>query len=250
MSLRFDHAVILVRDLQTAMADYQSLGFNPFFGGEHADGKTHNALIVFRDGSYLELLAPTKPEFIETTDRYSRNGFLFMFAQGEGFGGYALLADDLEVEIKRMQGCGLPIEMRPPGGRLRPDGEELRWRSAMFDNAMTPFFIQDDTPRNLRVPDTTDKTTHSNGVVGIKGIEIATSELEMGIVRYQDILGHEAHSCGQNGAVFRGSGFDLRLSANPKLDADRLIMLSLKAGENRSLEKTLTHGAEIQLVKI
>lgn len=250
MSLRFDHAVILVRDLQTAMADYQSLGFNPFFGGEHADGKTHNALIVFPDGSYLELLAPTKPEFIETTGHSSRSGFLFMFAQGEGFGGYALLADDLEAETERMRGRGLNVAMRPPGGRLRPDGEELRWRSAMFDNTMTPFFIQDDTPRNLRVPDTTDKTTHSNGVVGIKGIEVATSELEMGIVRYQDILGHEAHSRGQNGAVFKGSGFDLRLSVNPKLDGDRLIVLSLKAGENRSLDKTLTHGAEIQLVKI
>jgi len=250
MGLRFDHAVILVRDLQTATADYQSLGFNPFFGGEHADGKTHNALIVFHDGSYLELLAPTKPEFIETTGHSSRSGFLFMFAQGEGFGGYALLADDLEAETRRMQGRGLNVAMRPPGGRLRPDGEELRWRSAMVDNTMTPFFIQDDTPRNLRVPDTADKTAQPNGVVGIKSIEVAISELETGIVRYQDILGHEANSRGQNEAVFKGAGFDLRLSVNPKLDADRLIVLSLKAGENRSLDKTLTHGAEIQLAKI
>lgn len=250
MGLRFDHAVILVLDLRAAMADYRSLGFNPFFGGEHADGKTHNALIVFHDGSYLELLAPTKPEFIETTDHSRRNGFLFMFAQGEGFGGYALLADDLEAETKRMQRCGLPIEMRPPGGRLRPDGEELRWRSAMFDNTMTPFFIQDDTPRNLRVPDMADKITQPNDVVGIESIEVATSEFETGIVRYQDILRHEAHASGQNEAVFKGAGFDLRLSVNPKLDTDRLIVVRLKAGENRSLDKTLTHGAEIQLVKI
>ena len=52
-----DHIVILVTDLQTAIDDYRALGFTVTFGGEHADGNTHNALVPFADGSYFELIA-------------------------------------------------------------------------------------------------------------------------------------------------------------------------------------------------
>ena len=64
MTLHFDHAIILVKDLYKGIDHYKAVGFNPFFGGVHAGGKTHNALIVLADGSYLELLAPTTPELL------------------------------------------------------------------------------------------------------------------------------------------------------------------------------------------
>ena len=52
-----DHVVILVKNLDQAVADYTQLGFNVVPGGEHTDGATHNALVAFADGSYLELIA-------------------------------------------------------------------------------------------------------------------------------------------------------------------------------------------------
>jgi catechol 2,3-dioxygenase-like lactoylglutathione lyase family enzyme len=52
-----DHLVILVRDLDRAVRGYEGLGFSVTPGGEHADGLTRNALIPFKDGSYLELVA-------------------------------------------------------------------------------------------------------------------------------------------------------------------------------------------------
>ncbi len=143
--LRFDHAVILVNDLEKGTEDYRALGFNVFYGGKHADGKTHNALIVFRDGTYLELLAPTDPTLLQSIDPSDQNGFLPMFQNGEGFGGYALLSNDLKSDVRDMQNRGLNVQMRPAGGRARPDGKELRWRSAMIEGTMTPFFIEDDT---------------------------------------------------------------------------------------------------------
>ena len=57
MLTRLDHLVILVRDLGRAVREYEKLGFTVIPGGEHADGLTHNALICFEDGSYLELVA-------------------------------------------------------------------------------------------------------------------------------------------------------------------------------------------------
>ncbi|PMP81392.1 MAG: VOC family protein, partial [Roseiflexus castenholzii] len=52
-----DHIVILVRDLLAAIDDYTALGFTVTPGGVHADGATHNALVAFVDGGYLELIA-------------------------------------------------------------------------------------------------------------------------------------------------------------------------------------------------
>jgi catechol 2,3-dioxygenase-like lactoylglutathione lyase family enzyme len=188
MTLQFDHAVILVNDLEKASEDYRALGFTVFFGGQHADGKTHNALIVFRDGTYLELLAPTDPALLKQADPSDRSSFLFMFARGEGFGGYALLSPNLEADVERMRQYGLPVQLRPAAGRARPDGQLLRWRSAMLEGSMTPFFIQDETPRILRVPNDTDKVNHANGVTGFAGIMIAAQQLDAAITRYSSIL--------------------------------------------------------------
>ena len=71
---RLDHLVILVRDLDQAVREYEVLGFTVTSGGEHADGLTRNALIPFRDGSYLELVAFLDPQ---TLGRTSGAGGLF-----------------------------------------------------------------------------------------------------------------------------------------------------------------------------
>jgi hypothetical protein len=57
--LKLDHVIIAVRELDQAVADYIALGFSAIYGGRHASGATHNALVCFQDGAYLELLAPT-----------------------------------------------------------------------------------------------------------------------------------------------------------------------------------------------
>ena len=64
-TLSFDHLVLVVRELEAATRDFSSFGFKVTPGGVHAGGLTHNALVAFSDGSYLELLAPTRPSRIE-----------------------------------------------------------------------------------------------------------------------------------------------------------------------------------------
>lgn len=59
MPFQIDHVVIAVSDLARAVADYRALGFTVLEGGVHASDATHNALIGFADGTYLELLAST-----------------------------------------------------------------------------------------------------------------------------------------------------------------------------------------------
>src|SRR5436309_5797519 len=155
--LRIDHVVILVNDLSAASADYSALGFTVTPGGEHADGLTHNALISFADGSYLELIA-FKGEAPET----------HFFYRGEGYEGlvtYALLPDDINGVISSARQRGLELQGPIPDGRLRPDGTRIEWQTARPPTRDLPFLCADVTPRELRVPGG-PATQHANGILG------------------------------------------------------------------------------------
>ena len=92
MALTLDHIVITVTDLARARADYGRLGFEVLEGGEHADGVTHNALVVLADGTYLELIAFQQPA---PERRWWRVGH----EAGEGFVDFALLPGDMAADV-------------------------------------------------------------------------------------------------------------------------------------------------------
>ena len=81
MLTRLDHLVVLVSDLDQAIRGCEGLGFAVTSGGEHADGLTCNALIPFKDGSYLELVAFVDPE----DSRDNVWGWRRFFSSGGGF---------------------------------------------------------------------------------------------------------------------------------------------------------------------
>ncbi len=221
MSLHFDHAIVLVNDLSKAIDHYKDAGFNPFFGGVHAGGKTHNALIVLADGTYLELLAPTTPKLLDNLDPNDHSNFLFLLAQGEGLGGYALLSDDLPSDVEAMKHRGLAVTLKPINGRARPDGQELRWRTATRDNgSMTPFFLQDETPRSLRVADDQTTTTQPNGTRRVSGLTIAVPDLAVGIKEYQQMTDIENTSVDETSAHLLLDSVKLTLTLEPDLSAD------------------------------
>lgn len=56
---KVDHFVLAAPDLQRACDDFEATtGVRPAFGGAHAGRGTHNALVAFENGSYLEIIAP------------------------------------------------------------------------------------------------------------------------------------------------------------------------------------------------
>ncbi len=166
-----DHIVIAVRDLATASADYAAAGFTVTPGGEHTGGVTHNALISFADGAYFELIAFKNP------DEPQDHKWWPLFAKGEGLVDFALLSSDLVREAARLNAAGLDADPRD-GGRLRPDGQQVAWRSITLQSpaARLPFVIEDVTPRDLRVP-IAPATDHPNRVTGIAGVIVAVADL-------------------------------------------------------------------------
>ncbi|MFQ3535814.1 MAG: VOC family protein [Aggregatilineales bacterium] len=183
MPFQLDHVVIAVSDLARAVQDYRTLGFIVLEGGIHASGATHNALIVFADGTYLELLAPTGAAAgAEALD------FSPMLAHGEGLCGFALRADGLPALVAALRGRGVAVSDPLTGARQQQDGTRLAWRLALVEGGFAPFLIEDITPRSLRVPDDPALTAHPNGVRGIGGLELVTPDLAAAQARYQRLL--------------------------------------------------------------
>ena len=177
-----DHCVIVVHDLEQAVRDYQKLGFTVSPGGIHADGQTHNALIPFADGTYLELIT-------FRTDDGSGHPWWDAAQAGGGLVDWALATDGLAERAADLTAAGLRFSPAQDGGRRRPDGVELRWRGARpAPEYGLPFLIEDLTPRDLRVPGGTART-HANGTTGITYLVVAVPELDAAARAYERLLG-------------------------------------------------------------
>jgi catechol 2,3-dioxygenase-like lactoylglutathione lyase family enzyme len=191
-----DHVVIAAHDLDRTSADFRALGFNVQPGGQHAAPRTsHNALIVFADGSYIELIAwrspPPPPEPWHD----------HLQTQGQGLVDFALLPHDTTAVIQAAHARGLHSLSGPyDGGRTRPDGQSVVWQTARHDSPDLPFLCGDITPRALRVVTDPGVRTHANGATGISGLTIAALDVAVTRRRYEALLGLPVGLTGTSGA--------------------------------------------------
>lgn len=208
MGLSIDHIVISVNDVNAAIETYRGLGFHAFYGGKHANGLTHNGLVVFKDGSYLELIGLIEPGNTSEGDFYElvrRDG-------SEGYTGFALLTEDIAAEIDRIRRHGISASDIQAGSRTRTDGAIIRWKISSVDDGRNPFIITDETPRLLRVPAEGDAIAHDNGASGIADVRILVAHLGEAVERYTTIIGSAPVMQGGD-ALFAVSSGTLTLAA-------------------------------------
>ncbi len=184
MSLSLDHIVILVEELEAAIAHYSALGFTVQRGGTHADGATHNALVGFADGSYLEIIAFLRPAPEHRWWRYAAKGH-------QGFVDFALLPHDTGEVVRAAQARGLAYQGPIEGGRVRLDGQRLVWQTGTPPTVELPFLCGDVTPRALRVVEG-DVRVHANGVTGVASLSVVVQDLDASVARYAALLGPQA----------------------------------------------------------
>lgn len=205
-----DHLVHLAPSVQDATKSLSDLGFSVLPGGSHVDGLTENALIVFSDGAYIELISfvhepsyypPGSPEraareqhrFAGKLDGWIDYGFL-----GNG----ALLPPDRVSDIVNARasahGAEPIYEAEVPGGRTRPDGVRLDWAITPGRErdlyGILPFFCGDITDRALRVPSSANKIVHPVGAQGISGVRVVVDEASFDArkAQFTDIIGADA----------------------------------------------------------
>ena len=163
-----DHIVIVVPNLTTATQSYGSLGFTVVPGGRHPVG-THNALIAFADGAYIELIA-----FYEKNTQHK---WWEPLQKGGGLVDFCMQTDDLPSDTAAFRKAGVDIDDPSPLSRVRPDGYQLKWVLSIprgVHRGVAPFLIQDETPRKERVP---QQTRHANGVTGIGTVTVAVDDV-------------------------------------------------------------------------
>ena len=253
-----DHIVILVDDLAAAAADYTALGFTVTPGGEHTGGATHNALVVFADDAYLELIAFKRPAPEHHWYRHS--------ALGEGLIDFALLPTMIEADLAAARERGLAIEGPFPGGRLRPDGQQVAWQLGRAPTPDLPFLCADVTPRALRVPAGAARI-HANGVTGIVGVTVAVADLGISVARYRALLGTAergdppALSAARTAALALGDttitlatpadDIDTALSARLASRGEGPFALTLRGADQvATFDLSLAHGARMELVAV
>ena len=182
MKFALDHVVVAVGDLALAVADYESRGFTVTPGGRHPPPRTSsNALVVFEDGSYLELITWTPPN---PAERWSE--LLQRF--GEGYIDFALLPEDVPRAIAEAKARGLSLTGPVDGRRVQPDGREIRWQTARQTTFDLPFVCGDITPRSWRVPEG-ECRRHANGTLGISRVTVAVRDADVSSRRYASLLG-------------------------------------------------------------
>lgn len=191
-----DHIVILVtfQDLQDLPKRLED-DLIVIDGGEHAGGLTVNKLIIFADGTYIELIAFNKGADPEKRKKH-RWGQLeegtiidwaFTLRHESDFGTVQKRVRDVDV--------GTVYSDLVPGGRTRPDGTVLKWSISAAEKTTgelvwpghAPFWCLDRTPRRLRVPYQDEQedgsvrgllahTQHPSGVQGVSHVAVSVPE--------------------------------------------------------------------------
>jgi hypothetical protein len=138
-----DHIMWACADLEAGSRQFESLtGVRPRFGGVHASGLTHNALVRIGPRCYLEILAPTGPASADDDAwcrlaRAAREPQIVTYCQRSAWP----LADVAEIA----QAHGFKDAVIAGNGRRTPDGIELRWQwvaPKVDDFGLAfPFFI-------------------------------------------------------------------------------------------------------------
>jgi hypothetical protein len=138
-----DHIIWACDDLERGARRFEALtGVTPQYGGAHASGLTHNALVSLGPRSYLEILAPTGPPG-GTDDAFSR---LARTAGEPRVLTYCLRSARPLPELAQIaEAMGAPKAEVLKNGRTTPAGVKLHWQWAapVFDRLglAFPFFI-------------------------------------------------------------------------------------------------------------
>jgi catechol 2,3-dioxygenase-like lactoylglutathione lyase family enzyme len=244
---RLDHIVIAVSDLDKTIADYRRLGFTVNPGGVHHGGASHNALVVFADGSYFELIAYMKPS-------PDVRWWKLLSSAGEGFVDFALCPENTVRDVAAARERGLEIDGPTDGGRLRTDGVRLDWQIVRPRTNDLPFWCGDVTPRNLRVPEG-DMRRHDNGVTGISRVVVAVSDLAASKAHYRALLGAEPKAAPEDAALVEigdvvidllGPGNGAARNALAQRGEGPIAVI-LHGRTSKHLPPTLTHGARLSI---
>lgn len=151
MKINVDHAGICAYQLEPLQKAFAAMGLETIYGGAHSTSGTHNALLGFDDGSYLELIAPNPDSAVKT----KTNDYDALKPDRAQTCFWATGSRNILNDVLQLRKLGFEIQSPQLGSRKRPDGILVVWDTAAFDEKsggdILPFFIQDRGLRSIRI---------------------------------------------------------------------------------------------------
>jgi hypothetical protein len=189
-TLQVDHITVCGPSLPEMRKMFADVGLPTEYGGAHSNGITEMALSSFKDGSYLELIAP-----VTDADPSLHYWGRFMKASAGpcawAVRGGALT--QLERSAADLRAAGIAVETEK-AGRKRADGVELQWETARIgpppQGSFFPFMIADQTPRDLRAFPSGKPTLPD--ISGVRYVVVAVANFANAIDKYRAAFGFPA----------------------------------------------------------
>jgi hypothetical protein len=217
-------------------------------------GPVHNALILFTDGTYIEL----------TTNRFSAARPLYRALNAAGLVGrvaskrgdmlhrflpwigapagaidWCIRVDDIHATIQQLRDAGVEMVDEMEFERERPDGKAAKWLLAGPRDVRFPFFIEDLTPVEIRVP-FREHSVHPNGVTGIARLVLLPAAKEA----FEQTIGRELR--GEPGAL--GSVTIASADDAGRFQGRYALELLRPEGADEELAPNQTCGVSLKLV--
>lgn len=149
-TLNWDHTMVDVVDLDSAIKYFNSKGLDFQPGGQHEYWGTKNALDYF-GLNYIELLTVADKEKARAFPRQN-NSSIFdavedYFNSLQRFTTIAIRTTDIEATHQRLAGLGIDVGEITTGKRVDPAGNLIQWKifyvnDDLVNHLPAPFFIQ------------------------------------------------------------------------------------------------------------
>ena len=223
-----DHIVIAGPSLDVLTESFRALGFTVVGGGKHPIG-SYNTLIGLGDGAYIELLS-----FYEPSPKHY--WWDAVHGRGGGLIDLCMATDDIRADYAVFAEQGVEMSGLVPLSRVRVDGYRLAWlNNEIYGDyqGLIPFLIEDETPRDERVP---KEKAHANGVQGIESITLAAHDIDLARRIMSAALGQAGEAIEDSALHAAGVAFTVgahRLEYLAPLDSDSPLQAHLAA--NRPL---------------
>jgi hypothetical protein len=202
-----DHAVIMVRELDQAAANWKRLGFTVSPRGTHSAKMGSGNYTIMLDPDYIELLG------VLAETEHNAPARAFLARRGEGIERVAFTAVDSAAGAEEIRGRGFepvgPTDFERPV--TMPDGSQsaakfriFQWPIAEAPAGLRIFACQHKTRETVWIP---ELMKHANGAKRLKQVLVVSPEPAKDAAHMAEMIDREVASAA-DGAVVVSSGSD------------------------------------------
>jgi hypothetical protein len=250
------HVLIKVDNLHQAVKDFEQIGFHVTYGSDPK--KSSNAMIYFRDGSFLELFSTNFGQPINGIMKFMVKVMLRMkhpyagrlqeyTLEGEGFRDYALDSNNVKEFVNNMQRLTqLSLNLFGPRHMKRKnvDGILVSWSLQYPSDQRLPFFM---SPYHPNI-DVASKSIHSNGVLCFDKVVIMTTKWDKDLAWYQTVFEQNPEMERNENQMFCCFSLNDVKLVLMNGDKDGICQVVLKSEHEKTRRKVISrlcHGADI-----